>query len=89
MEQNIREKTKEIVISIIAEELSLDSSKIEETNQIIEDLGGDSLELVNIAVTLEEKLDVEITDEIIEKIKNIGNLIDELTALLLTKEAIN
>lgn len=76
-----RESIKEQVITVIAEKLSIDSSKITEESTLAQ-LGADSLDLVEIIMRLEEKFDIEIDDEQAEKLHNVGQVIDYIQSLV-------
>jgi len=61
---------------IIAEKLEIDLDQVTEGAKFIDDLGADSLDVVELIMTLEDEFDVEITDEQAEKIVTVGNAID-------------
>lgn len=66
------EKIKEILagqLDVDAEEMSLDT-------KIADDLGADSLDVVELLMAIEDEFDVEIPDEEIEKLKTIGDVVD-------------
>lgn len=60
----------------IAEQLSIDSEDITMESSFIEDLGADSLDIVELIMAFEEEFDLEIPDEDAEKIKTVQNVID-------------
>ena len=60
---------------IIAEELGVDPSEIKEDARFIEDLGADSIGLMELVMKLEEEFGVTIPDEDIEKIQTVGDAI--------------
>ena len=66
----------EQIKAIIAEQLSADPEKITPDTSIIEDLGADSLDVVELVMALEEKFGVEIPDEDAEKINTIGDIVN-------------
>lgn len=66
------EKVKEIV----ANQLSVDVSKISEKTNISEELGADSLDLVEILMSLEDEFKISIPDEAIPQIKSIKDVSD-------------
>ena len=63
--------TVEKVKKIIANQFSVDESKLSETTNIAEELGADSLDLVEILMSLEDEFGVSIPDEEIPNIKTI------------------
>ena len=58
---------------IVAEQLGVDESKIVPTARFSEDLNADSLDLVEMIMSLEEEFGVEIPDEEAEKILTVGD----------------
>ena len=63
------------VKAVIAEELEVEESQITMESQIVDDLGADSLDVVELIMRLEEKFDVEIPDEDAEKIQSVGDAV--------------
>lgn len=66
----------EKVKAIIAEQLNIDAEKITMESSIIEDLGADSLDVVELVMALEENFGVEIPDDDAEKINTIGDIVN-------------
>ncbi|MBP1587263.1 MAG: acyl carrier protein [Clostridia bacterium] len=66
----------EKVKAIIAEQLNIDADKITMESSIIEDLGADSLDVVELVMALEENFGVEIPDDEAEKINTIGDIVN-------------
>ncbi|CAK8714343.1 acyl carrier protein [Candidatus Electrothrix aarhusensis] len=64
------------MIDIIEEQLSVDKEKIVPGASFVDDLGADSLDLVELIMAMEEEFDVEIPDEDAEKIATVQNAID-------------
>lgn len=65
------EKVKEIII----DQLDVDEDKVTEEASITEDLGADSLDVVDLVMSLEEEFDMEIPDEAVENIKTVGDIV--------------
>ena len=65
----------EKVREILCDHLDLDPEDITLDTDIIDDLGADSLDLVDFVMSLEEEFDKEIPDEDIENIKTIGDVV--------------
>jgi acyl carrier protein len=61
---------------IIAEQLGVDESEVKEEASFTEDLNADSLDLVEMIMSLEEKFHVQISDEDAEKITTVGEAVD-------------
>jgi acyl carrier protein len=69
---NLEEKVRKI----IADTLSKSESEIKAESSLTEDLGADSLEIVELAMAMEEEFSIEIPDEDIEKIATVKDIID-------------
>lgn len=65
------EKVKEVVV----EQLDCDAAEVKEDSRFIEDLGADSLDVVELVMALEEEFDIEIPDEDAEKILTVADAI--------------
>lgn len=66
------EKVKEVVV----EQLDCDPAEVKEESKFIEDLGADSLDVVELVMALEEEFDIEIPDEDAEKILTVKDALD-------------
>lgn len=62
--------------SIISDQLGVDSSDIEMESSFIEDLGADSLDVVELVMALEEEFEIEIDDEAAGTIVSVQNAMD-------------
>ncbi|MDG4476398.1 acyl carrier protein [Thiovibrio frasassiensis] len=69
----------EKLIDIIAEQLSVDKDKVVPGASFIDDLGADSLDLVELIMAMEEAFDIEIADDVAEKITTVQNAIDHIS----------
>jgi acyl carrier protein len=65
----------EKVKGIIAEQLGVDESEVAMESSFIEDLGADSLDIVELVMALEEEFDIVIPDEDAEKIRTVGEAV--------------
>ena len=65
----------EKVRDILVEQLDLSKDAISLESSIMEDLGADSLDVVDLVMSLEDEFDVEIPDEMIENIKIVGDIV--------------
>jgi acyl carrier protein len=63
------------VKKIIAEKLSVDLDEVVPEASFVDDLGADSLDLVELIMSMEEEFDVEIPDEEAEKLVTVGDAI--------------
>ncbi|MGI6404155.1 MAG: acyl carrier protein [Oscillospiraceae bacterium] len=72
----IFEKVREILV----DQLDVDEGAVTMDSFIIEDLGADSLDVVDIVMRLEEEFDLEVPDEEIETMKTVGDIVHFLEA---------
>ncbi|AEE91337.1 MAG: acyl carrier protein [Tepidanaerobacter acetatoxydans] len=72
MDAEVLDKIKQI----IADQLSIDEDEVVPDASFIDDLGADSLDIVELIMAFEEEFDIEIPDEDAEKIKTVQNVID-------------
>ena len=70
------------VVSIVAEHLGVEERDIKPDSSFTEDLGADSLDLVEVVMSLEEQFDLEIADEQSEKIKTLQDAVDYISTHL-------
>lgn len=71
----------EKVIDIIVEQLSVERDKVVPGASFVDDLGADSLDLVELIMAMEEAFDIEIPDEVAEKIITVKDAIDHVQAI--------
>lgn len=65
------EKVKEIIV----DQLDVDEKDVTEAANIQDDLGADSLDIVDLVMSFEEEFDLEIPDDQVEKIKTVGDIV--------------
>ena len=65
----------EQVKKILCDQLDLEEEQVNEDSEVIDDLGADSLDIVDLVMTLEEEFDTEIQDEDIENLKTVGDIV--------------
>lgn len=75
MSANIEQKVK----NIIADQLGVGEEEIKATSSFIEDLGADSLDIVELVMAMEEEFEVEIPDEEAENIKTVQDAVNYIT----------
>jgi len=71
VEQRVRE--------IVAEQLERDVNEVTKTASLIDDVGADSLDVVELVMKMEEEFGIEIPDEEAEKIKTVNDVIQYIT----------
>ena len=65
----------EKVKGILVDQLDVEEEKVTMEASITEDLGADSLDVVDLVMSLEEDFDVEIPDDQVENIKTVGDIV--------------
>ena len=65
------EKVKEM----LCEQLDVEEEKVTLEASIVDDLGADSLDVVDLIMSLEEEFDIEIPDEDVENMKTVGDIV--------------
>lgn len=71
----------EKMVEIIVEQLGVDKEKVVPAASFVDDLGADSLDLVELIMAMEEEFDTEIPDEDAEKIATVQAAIDYIEKL--------
>jgi acyl carrier protein len=72
----------ERIQKILADQLSIELETIEVTSNIIEDLNADSIDFVDLVMSLESEFDMAIMDEEAERIRTVGDAVDFIHAHL-------
>jgi acyl carrier protein len=65
---------KKRIVEIIATQLGIDQADVTPEANVVDDLGADSLDVVELVMALEEEFNLEIPDEEAEKIKNVQDI---------------
>ena len=73
-----REEIFEKVKDILGEQLSAETDKIEPSTTFIDDLGADSLDIVELIMAFEDNFSIDIPDEDAEKIKTVKDAVVEI-----------
>ena len=68
----------EQVKKILCDQLDLEEEQVNEDSEVIDDLGADSLDIVDLVMTLEDEFDIEIPDEDIENFHTVGDVVNYL-----------
>jgi len=79
-EDTLNMSVEEKVKNIIVEQLGVDMESVTPEASFIDDLGADSLDIVELVMTMEEEFDLEIPDEDAEKIKTVNDVINYIKA---------
>jgi len=73
---------KKRIVQIIAKQLGIEETDVSAQASVVEDLGADSLDVVELIMALEEEFDLEIPDTEAEKIVNVQNILDYMESAL-------
>ena len=65
----------EKVRAILCQQLDVEEDQVTMDSNIIDDLNADSLDLVDLLMSLEDEFDVEVPDDQVENIKTVGDLV--------------
>ncbi|MFS8572940.1 MAG: acyl carrier protein [Clostridia bacterium] len=68
---DVLDRVKELVV----EQLGVDAEEVTEDASFVDDLGADSLDIVELVMAFEEEFDLEIPDEDAEKIRTVGDAV--------------
>ena len=67
--------TFERVQKIICEQLEIDSHLVTEYASISGDLGADSLDLVDLSMSIEEEFNLEVPDDVLDHVRTVGDIV--------------
>ncbi len=76
MPESVAEKVKQIIV----EQLGVDENQVDPSASFVDDLGADSLDIVELVMAFEEAFDLDIPDEDAEKIKTVKDAVDYIDA---------
>ncbi|MBD5164497.1 acyl carrier protein [Helicobacter sp.] len=63
------------VKAVVIEQLNVNEGEVKPESKFVDDLGADSLDVVELVMALEEKFEIEIPDEEAEKIQTVGDVV--------------
>lgn len=73
------EKLKKAIIKIIGKELEVSPRTIKDDTSIQEDLGADSLDVINIVMAIENKFNIEIDEDTLTEFDTVGEIVKRLS----------
>lgn len=73
------ETTKGRVQAIIAERIGVPVESVTDDANLVEDLGADSLDMVELSIALEEEFDIELEDEVVQGIRTVADAVKVVT----------
>ena len=68
----------EKLIELLCEQLDIEADEVNENTDIVNDLGADSLDVVDLVMTLEDEFDIEIPDDAVENIETVGDVVEAI-----------
>lgn len=67
----------EKIVDILAEQLDIENkNNITMDSELVDDLGADSLDSIDIVMSVEDEFGIEVPDEVIENIKTVADIVD-------------
>jgi acyl carrier protein len=79
------EQIRQRVIDIVCEHLAVNKDQVTDNTSFIEDIGADSLDIVELVMELEEEFDIQIPDDQAEKIKTVGEAVEYIKTAVKNK----
>ena len=73
---SVEQKVKQIIV----EQLGVDEGQVDSTASFVDDLGADSLDIVELVMAFDEQFDLDIPDEDAEKIRTVKDAVDYIEA---------
>lgn len=65
----------EKIRDILAEQLEIDEDSITMESNIAEDLGADSIDVVDLVMSIEDEFEIEVPDDEVENVKTVGDIV--------------
>ncbi len=65
----------EKIRDILCEQLEQNADAVTMESLVMEDLGADSLDVVDIVMSIEDEFEIEVPDEVIENVKTVGDIV--------------
>ena len=69
------------IIALVADKLGKKAEEVKLTSRLVEDLGADSLDVVELIMAFEDEFGISLPDEEIAKMKTVGNVVDFIKTL--------
>lgn len=70
----VSESLREQIRGLVSEQLGVDAAELTSESNILEDLGADSLDVVELVMAIEEAFDIEVPDEDAETMRTLGDV---------------
>lgn len=82
MNNILTESDAKAVLDILVEQLGVQESQLTPEARIEQDLGADSLDIIEIVMAVEERFSIAVPDEMAERVSTVGDLFETLADLL-------
>ncbi len=86
MNNLLSETDTKAVLDILVEQLGVQETQLTPDARLEEDLGADSLDIVEITMSVDERFNISVPDEVAEKVSTVGDLFEALADLLGKRE---
>jgi len=86
MNNLLSETDTKAVLDILVEQLGVQETQLTPDARLEEDLGADSLDIVEITMSVDERFNISVPDEVAEKVSTVGELFEALADLLGKRE---
>lgn len=77
---------KDRIKAIIVDKLGVDETEVKDEANLMEDLGADSLDTVELIMEFEKTFDIKISDELSEKIRSVGDICNTVEKLVSSQD---
>lgn len=61
---------------ILVDQLAVNENDIEMSSNLVDDLGADSLDAIDIVMSIEDRYEIEVPDEVVEKIETVEDIVN-------------
>ena len=89
MRNLLTEKDAEVVRDILVDALGVTRDQLTDDPRLTDDLGADSLDVVEITMAVEERLGLSVSDEQAEKVKTVGDLFELISELSVGRSSVS
>lgn len=72
---------RETILGLIAEQFNVDVKSLNDDTSFMDDLNADSIDIVELVMSLEDEFDVQIDDEVLQRMNTIGDVIEYIEEL--------
>ena len=70
------------IIALTREQLGFSKGDVKRDSHLVADLGADSLDMIELALAVEDEFSVELPDDVVERFATVGDIIDHVSSLV-------